>query len=94
MKEYDDYMKKIIYSDKKIFILKYLLLKYNCSYYCIHNKNPEQIFIQYLGISINDFILFLEEFKYSYMLIEHIKTNVDKYNDILHEITIVYDINV
>jgi hypothetical protein len=93
IEQYDNYMKKINYTDKKIFILKYLLLKYNCTYYCIHNKNPEQIFIQYLGISINDFILFLEEFKYPYMLIEHIKTNIDKYKDILHEITIVYNIN-
>jgi hypothetical protein len=93
MKEYDNYMKKINYKDNKVFILKYLLLKYNCSYYCIFNKNPDQIFILYLGISINDFILFLDEFKYSSELINHVKTHVDKYKDILHEIAIIYDIN-
>ena len=27
------------------------------------------------------------------MLISHVRTNLDKYRDILHEITIVYDIN-
>ena len=93
IEQYDNYMKKINFTNTKVFNLKILLEKYNCTYYCIHNKNPYHIFIQYLGISINDFILFLEEFNYPIALITHVKTNSDKHKLILHEITIVYDIN-
>ena len=93
IEQYDNYLKKINFTNSKVFTLKHLLKKYKCTYYCIHNKNPEQIFIQYLGISIYDFILFLKEFNYPIMLISHVRTNLDKYRDILHEITIVYDIN-
>jgi hypothetical protein len=93
IENYDYYMKKINYTNDKVFNLKFLLYKYKCSQYCIHNKHSEQIFIQYLDISINDFILFLTEFNYHSTLIEHIKLNINKYNNIIHEITIVYDIN-
>jgi hypothetical protein len=93
IENYDYYMKKINYTNDKVFNLKFLLHKYKCSQYCIHNKHSEQIFIQYLDISINDFILFLTEFNYHSTLIEHIKLNINKYNNIIHEITIVYDIN-
>ena len=42
---------------------------------------------------INAFVRFLDEFKYPEGLVNHVKSNIKKYYDIRHEITIVYDIN-
>ena len=71
---------------------KRILNKYKCTHYCIHNKYTNQIFIQYLGISVDDFINFLYEFNYPNNLQIHVKDNMNKYKNIIHEITIVYDI--
>lgn len=92
IKNYDNYMEKINYDINKVLSLKNLLLKYDCTYYCIHKKNSKQIYIQYLDISLGSFFLFLEKFNYPLSLINHIKSNINKYKDINHEITIVYDI--
>jgi hypothetical protein len=70
-----------------------LLSKYICNYICVHNKmDQDNIFIQYLGITIDDFIDFLEEFKYPIDFMNHVKENKEKYRHIVHEITIVYNI--
>ena len=67
------------------------MLKYVCKHICIHNKGLDQIFIQYLGISVEDFISFLRHFEYPISLLDHVLTNKKRYNDISHEITVVYD---
>jgi hypothetical protein len=83
---------------------KYLLNKYKSIYTCIWNKNNHSllqsgtinnniIYIQYLGISINDFINFLIEFNYPNDFIEHVNKNIKLYTNIKHEISIIYDIN-
>jgi hypothetical protein len=73
---------------------KHLLDKYNCKKICIHNKYNNNLFIKYLDISIDDFIDFLIEFNYPNKFIYHVKNNYNKYKDIIHEITIVYDIDL
>lgn len=73
---------------------KHLLYKYNCRKICIHNKYNNNLFIQYLDISLDDFIDFLIEFNYPKKFIQHVKSNYNKYKDIIHEITIVYDQNL
>lgn len=87
---YEEYCNIIKFKDVKN--CKILLTNYKCNYICIHRKNDEQIYIQYFDISISDFILFLKKFNYLSKLIEHVETNKSNYNDICHEITIVYDI--
>lgn len=72
---------------------KYLLYKYKSVYTCIWNKNNNIIYIQYLGISIYDFINFLIEFNYPNDFINHVKKNIELYKNIKHEISIIYDIN-
>lgn len=71
----------------------YLLNKYRCKHLVIWNKFNKTYFIQYLGISLPDFIDFLSTHNYPIYLVEHVKSNRDRYTDIIHEITIVYDEN-
>lgn len=68
-----------------------LLNKYQCKQNAIWNKYKDQIYIQYYGISLADFISFLKEHKYPKKLIDHVSTH--DYEEIEHEITIVYDLN-
>jgi hypothetical protein len=70
-----------------------LLDAYVCEEICIHNKSSDTFFVQYINISIKDFVRFLDEHKYPEGLVNHVKSNIKKYYDIRHEITIVYDIN-
>lgn len=72
--------------------LKKLINLYSCDYICIHNKNQTQIFIQYLGITINDYIDFLRVYNYPCELYKHVIDNKNMYENINHEITIVFDI--
>ena len=44
-------------------------------------------------IDIDDFISFLEEFRYKSSFIEHVKSNKKNYKNISHEITIVFNKN-
>lgn len=67
-----------------------LLNKFKSKYLCIWNKNND-LFIQWLVISINDFIIFLEENYYSSDFINYIKNNKNDFNSISNEVTIVYD---
>jgi hypothetical protein len=66
--------------------------QYNCKHICVHNKMNNQLFIQYLGITVEDFVWFLIKFGYDIHLIKHVITNMHMYRNINHEITIVYDI--
>ena len=70
-----------------------LLGAYVCDELCVWNKGSNNIFIQYLGISIHAFCLFLQKFQYPNDLVKHVLENVNQYQNICHEITIVYDIS-
>ena len=89
---YDNYMTKLGYNDikddfKDIILNKYICYEI-CYEICIHNKKHNQIFVQYLGISNKDFIIFLTENNYPKNIIDF----VDSDYIINNEITIVYDI--
>ena len=77
---------KLDYNNK----VKELLQKYRASDMCLWNKKGDY-FIQWLGISIDDFIHFLVENHYGQCFINHIIENRNKYEYLAHEITIVYD---
>jgi hypothetical protein len=92
IKNYDRYLTKIQLIDFTNY--KKILYKYNCKYINLWNKYNNNLFIQYLDISIDDFIDFLIEFTYPNKFIQHVKNNKNNYKDIIHEITIVYDNNL
>jgi hypothetical protein len=71
---------------------KDLLQKYNADYICVWNKKGDY-FIQWLGISIDDFIHFLQENRYEECFINYMIENKKSYELLSHEITIVYDRN-
>jgi len=89
---FDDYMKLIKYNNYNKNFIK-LLNKYDCKKISLFNKFSNDIFIQYLNISITDFIKFIKEFKYPSQFIKHVEENKTNYEKIKHEITIVYDSN-
>ena len=70
--------------------LKELVFKYKCYETSIHNKNKDHIFIQYLGISLNDFVSFLKDNDYASNIINVVLN--EPYN-LNNEITIVYNLN-
>ena len=82
----DSYLEKLKFKN----INKNLFLKYTCKEYSVHNKFDNSIFIQYFDIGIDNFILFLEEFKYP--ILNHVKKHKNKYKNICHEVTIVYEL--
>ena len=67
-----------------------ILLKYPCEYMCIWNKNGD-LFVQWIAINIECFISFLEELNYKDELVAYVKTHIEDYRNLSHEITIVYD---
>ena len=69
-----------------------ILKKYKAVNMCIWNKKGDY-FIQWLTISIDDFISFLDEFSYEKDFVTHMKTNRENYKNLSHEITVVYDKN-
>jgi hypothetical protein len=91
---YDNYMTKLGYGEIKDRFKEIILNRYSCYEICIHNKNPNQIFIQYLGITNDKFLEFLITNSYPLGVINFVKTQIDNgtYN-INNEITIVYDIS-
>ena len=91
---YDSYMIKLGYGDIRDKFEKIILHKYQCYQICIHNKNKNQIFVQYLGISNKDFLSFLKLNDYPSHLINFIEEQIklNRYN-INNEITIVYEIS-
>lgn len=85
---YDEYMRRLMYKDVADKFRGIVLDKYPCYEICIHNKTPGQIFVQYLGISKQDFIGFLKEHRYTSSLVEYYERQDFRINN---EITIVYD---
>lgn len=69
----------------------YIFDKYKCKDLVCWNKFDGNYFIQFLGISIDDFIDFLGTHNYPHHLVDHVRVHKDKYKDVVHEITIVYD---
>jgi hypothetical protein len=92
--KYDEYMDKLYYKSIKDIFRTIILEKYKCYEICIANKKPNQIFVQYMGITNNEFISFLIENNYPSYITEYVKNQIkiNKYN-INNEITIVYDTN-
>ena len=90
---YDSYMKKLGYDDISDKFKNIILEKYKCYQICIHNKTDNQIFVQYLGISNQDFLSFLNLNDYPSHLINFVEEQIklNRYN-INNEITIVYEI--
>jgi hypothetical protein len=70
-----------------------ILSKYTCYNICIHNKKPEEIFVQYLGLTNTEFVQFLSSNGYPTHIVNFV---ADKMQDgtykINNEITIVYNI--
>ena len=91
---YDSYMNKLGYEDIKDKFKEIILNKYQCYQICIHNKSQNQIFVQYLGISNQDFLSFLNLNDYPSHLINFVEEQIklNRYN-INNEITIVYEIS-
>ncbi|VVU95438.1 Cupin-like domain [seawater metagenome] len=91
------YLKKIKYTDNQIDKIPLKLLKkYKCSEICIHKKlyKKKLVFlIQYIGISLQDFIDFLYEGDYPKKLIYYVKLNKKKLLKLNYEITIIYDLD-
>ena len=87
-KHFKTYLEKIGF--KYVERYSVLLDKYKCKDHAIWNKYKDQIYIQYFGISLSDFISFLKEYNYPKKLIDHVSTH--EYEEIEHEITIVYDL--
>ena len=85
------YMKRLGF-DKNVDKFYSYQNQYNCKHICVHNKMNNHFFIQYLGITVEDFVWFLIKFGYDTQLVKHVITNMHMYRDINHEITIVYDI--
>jgi hypothetical protein len=65
-----------------------ILHKYECDMICIHNKYDGNVFVQYLGITAEEFHQFLIDFSYPPSLCKHVSETT---YSIPHEITIVYD---
>jgi hypothetical protein len=90
---YDTYMTKLGYEVIKEQFKDLILNKYYCYELCIFNKNPDQIFVMYLGISNKDFLEFLIVNSYPKYIIEFVKTNMEnKTYNINNEIAVIYDI--
>ena len=97
IKNYKDHLLRINYSLEDINkINPKVFNKYKCIDICIHNKmykGKTVFFIQYIGISINDFINFLMEAKYPLNIINFVRNNKKDLKQLSHEITIVYDLD-
>ena len=91
---YDSYMIKLGYGDIRNKFEKIILEKYKCYQICIHNKTENEIFVQYLGISNEDFLSFLNLYEYPSNLRNFVEEQItlDNYK-INNEITIVYKID-
>ena len=93
-KNYDWYMNELGYVNIKQQFKDIILNKYQCYQICIHNKNENQIFVQYLGICNKDFLTFLTHNEYPIHIINFVEDQIklNRYN-INNEITIVYEIS-
>jgi hypothetical protein len=82
--------KSIGFEDTDINACTHLVSQYACRHMALWNKYKHQLYIQYLGISVEDFLHFLREHAYPPSLIAHVAAG--GYEEIEHEITIVYDL--
>jgi hypothetical protein len=64
---------------------------YDCKEIAMYNKYDNNYFIQYLDITFDNFIDFLKTNNYPKKFINHVIDNSDKYKNLKHEITIVFD---
>ena len=87
-KNSDYYLKKLDLPSNSNVIK--ILEKYHCKNLCVWNKNND-LFIQWLVISIEDFIHFLQENNYKQDFIDYIISNQYDFKYISHEITVVYN---
>jgi hypothetical protein len=85
---YGKYMEKIKGEDDHC---KMLVRLYKCKDICVFNKNAQEFFIMYIGISLADFVPFLEKYGYPEKLISHVIEYKNKYENIKHEIAIVFN---
>jgi hypothetical protein len=83
---YNLYLKELKFSNCNI--SEDIITKYKSTYTCIHQKFNDEFYVQYIGISKEDFIDFLEQNAYDTNIINLVKR--PDYN-IPNEITIVYD---
>lgn len=90
---YDKYMDRLGFGSIKQDFRSIILEKYPCYQICIHNKKPGEIFVQYLGISNDNFLEFLETNDYPTYIQNFVneRSRLDCYN-INNEVTIVYDV--
>jgi hypothetical protein len=88
---YDEYMTELGYESIKERFRDLILNKYTCYDVCIHNKKPGEIFVQYLGLTNDEFVEFLTVNEYPSHIVDFVTTQVETgaYN-INNEITIVY----
>jgi len=70
-----------------------LLNIYKCKEMCLCYKENLSIYVQYIDISFKEFCKFLHTHSYPPLLIKHIESNKNKYENLIHEITVIYDIN-
>lgn len=85
---FDKYYKHLKYSKEIYDWVKYELMnKYKTDYFCIHQKNNNEFYCQFIGISNEDFLKFLKEYNYDENLINQYKNNEYK---ISNEIAIVF----
>ncbi len=87
-KNSDYYLKKLDLPSNSSVIK--ILHKYDCKNLCVWNKNND-LFIQWLVISIDSFIDFLKENNYKQEFINYLLSNKNDFKYISHEITIVYN---
>jgi hypothetical protein len=67
-----------------------LLAKYACKDVALFNKYDGNIFVMYFGISLADYTAFLRAYEYPPKLVAHVAANKRAYEDIVHEVAIVY----
>lgn len=91
---YDEYMDRLGFGSVKNNLRDLILKRYSCHDMCIHNKKPNEIFVQYLGLTNEEFVEFLTENKYPSHLTQFVTEQVRLGNyRINNEVTVVYNTN-
>lgn len=90
IKTFYDHAESIGFSKEEITNCRVLLHQYECKHIALWNKYKKQLYIQYYGIPIASFLQFLKKYEYPSSLIDHVSGG--GYEEIEHEITIVYDL--
>jgi len=85
------------FTDSEVVCAHKILNKYECLEHNISNKKEEEtgsniFFVQYFGLSDNDYIKFLETNCFSLNIINEIKNNLEYYSSMSKEITEVYNL--